>query len=40
MDLSLDLLLLAVEAIEQHNIQSENPLFYESLTRERVKIYG
>lgn len=32
--------LLTVEALEQHDIQSENPSFYESLTKERVKIYG
>lgn len=32
--------LLTVEALEQHNIQNENPYFFENLMKEQVKIYG
>lgn len=32
--------LLTLEALEQHNLQTENPYFMESLMKERVKIYG
>lgn len=32
--------LLTVEALEQHNLETENPYFMENLMKERVKIYG
>lgn len=38
--LGKDLDLLTVEALEQNNIQSENPCFFERLMKEQVKIYG
>ncbi len=32
--------ILTVESLEQHNIPLENPAFFETLIKERVKIYG
>lgn len=32
--------LLTMEALEQHDVQNENPQFFKNLMQEQIKIYG